>query len=446
MNEINTIKDWIDERIYDAQLKVSPLEFGKTDSWFMNEGIIHHQTNGFFSIIGIEARSVSKGETISIQPIINQPEIGILGFVLTVAVDVLKILLQAKTEPGNVNGTQIAPTVQATYSNYIQLHNGISTRYLSCFRDNGVFKVKGTLQSEQGTRFLGKYNWNAIAFVNSKVVNEEAHSNWKWVPLVQLFQQIEEDYLINTDARSVLISSDWNRLVQKDEKPFRNQMSSNDFAKKLYISLNTGESQSLNTTKTLLENLAINRKKRQFEVVHHPLKNLKEWEITKNGISSKESFAVKYFNVTVNGREVPEWSQPLIHSHKPNLVILYCQEINGVLHFLLNYSLEIGFKEIVQFGPTINILEENLVSVPFNFKVKETKKIAEFTQSDEGGRFYHSITKYTLIEVHPNTNFKIDNSKYVWASLNQIFELLPQKGMFTNEFRSVLSVILKFIS
>ena len=71
--------------------------------------------------------------------------------------------------------------------------------------------------------------------------------------------------------------------------------------------------------------------------------------------------------------------------------------------------------------------------------------ISKFSQSDEGGRFYHSIVEYQLKEILANDSLMLNNSKYYWMTLRQVKEILKVKGMFNNEFRSVLSLILKFI-
>ena len=63
------------------------------------------------------------------QPIIVQKEIGILGILKKNN----KYLLQAKFEPGNINKIQISPTVQATKSNYTQVHGGKKVPFLNYF-------------------------------------------------------------------------------------------------------------------------------------------------------------------------------------------------------------------------------------------------------------------------------------------------------------------------
>ena len=71
------------------------------------------------------------------------------------------VLVQAKVEPGNIGYAQLAPTVQATQSNYERVHGSQETPFLDWFlgqRQDAV--LDDCLQSEQGSRFLGKFNRN----------------------------------------------------------------------------------------------------------------------------------------------------------------------------------------------------------------------------------------------------------------------------------------------
>ena len=90
-------------------------------------------------------------------PIISQPEIGILGFLTAVFDDTLHFLVQLKKEPGNPNGVQLSPTVQATKSNYSQVHGGKLPRFLEFFLP-GTTKdiIFDQYQSEQGHRYYKK--------------------------------------------------------------------------------------------------------------------------------------------------------------------------------------------------------------------------------------------------------------------------------------------------
>ncbi|CAM5359048.1 GDP-mannose 4,6-dehydratase [Streptomyces cyaneofuscatus] len=87
------------------------------------------------------------------QPIIVQPEVGILGILVKEFDGVPHFLMQAKMEPGNSNLLQISPTVQATRSNYTKAHKGADVRYLEYFRGPRQGRVLAdVLQSEHQAR------------------------------------------------------------------------------------------------------------------------------------------------------------------------------------------------------------------------------------------------------------------------------------------------------
>lgn len=434
---------WINERKEAAQLKVASISLGNTDQWNLNEFEIEHDTKRFFSIVGIKAMMKNSTRLLGCQPIIYQPEIGILGFVVRQFEGRVEILLQAKTEPGNIGGTQIAPSVQATHSNYMQVHQGEPTKYLEYFLKDGELVKEGTLQSEQGTRFWGKYNRNVTVVLSSETCLEVDDRNWEWVDIKDLFEVIDCDFLINTDARSVLICSEWEDLVSG--QPFQPDQDTSGFGTKLYSSLNARDQDSMYATDTLQKRLATSRAQNELVVEQCALNELSGWKITQNSIAKDEAFSVESFQVSVNGREVPEWCQPLVHSYKEGLVILYCQEKNGVLHFLVSHSVEIGFKEYVQFGPTVQVLEGGDDENGFDFQEDQVQVVIRCKQSDEGGRFYQSVVEYSIQEINPDVDVPFDGDIYSWMTLGQIRDLLPVQGNFTNEFRSALSLILKYI-
>ncbi|MFH4268324.1 NDP-hexose 2,3-dehydratase family protein, partial [Acinetobacter baumannii] len=71
-----------------------------------------------------------------------------------------------KVEPGNCNGLQLSPTVQATRSNYTRVHQGRAVPYLEYFVDARKHRVIADVrQSEQGSWFFQKRNRNMIVDV-----------------------------------------------------------------------------------------------------------------------------------------------------------------------------------------------------------------------------------------------------------------------------------------
>ena len=439
----DNILDWLKDRSEASCFCCEVIPLNQLDKWHVSEKIIQHDTKRFFSITGIQAIDNVTGQVLGEQPIINQPDIGVLGYILQNRNNRLQILLQAKTEPGNIGGTQIGPTVQATYSNYTCVHKGLKTRYIEQFIKNEQLIHEGTLQSEQGTRFLGKYNRNITNYLSDDEKISDVDGNWRWFDLEELFQIIDCDYGINTDARSVLINSNWAEF-NINTQPFEKRIAYDSFAEKLYYSYNAGEEMALVGMKDVINLLEASRREANFSIKEVDLIKLHGWTYEDDAISNQSQFSVKGFHVNVHGREVPYWSQPLIHSHAAGLVILYCQVINGVLHFLIKLSREIGFAERVQYGPAVQVLNEKDDLFSCNFKDEDISKISGFTQSDEGGRFYHSNVEYNLIEINSDVSVNI-TPEYCWVTLRQIYKLLPVKGFFTNEFRSVLSIVLKYV-
>src|SRR5579871_6211946 len=110
---------WLDERTHAHLFKVDRIPFEELTNWdFGPGGNLVHRSGRFFSVEGLHIFSSEGPFSEWQQPIIVQPEIGILGILAKEFNGVLHFLMQAKMEPGNSNLVQLSPTVQATRSNY----------------------------------------------------------------------------------------------------------------------------------------------------------------------------------------------------------------------------------------------------------------------------------------------------------------------------------------
>ena len=148
----------------------------------------------FFQIIGSRVLSNFNKKTWD-QPIMVQNENGILGIIRRKFNNDYKYLLQAKLEPGNINHLQLSPTVQATESNYKRVHGGKKTRFLEFFlKKNFIIKSK---QSEQGLRYLNKFNTNYLVEIKKKL---KLPKNFKWFSKRELNYLIKQKNLINMDT------------------------------------------------------------------------------------------------------------------------------------------------------------------------------------------------------------------------------------------------------
>ena len=137
-----TFKEWLKERCRPDEFKVDQVPLDEMEKWALDaEGDrISHESGRFFHIEGIHVKTNFGGDLEWEQPIINQPEIGFLGFITRVYNGTRYFLMQAKMEPGNINTLQISPSLQATKSNFSQVHKGRRPTFLEYF--NGEKKVK----------------------------------------------------------------------------------------------------------------------------------------------------------------------------------------------------------------------------------------------------------------------------------------------------------------
>ena len=123
--------------------KVEEIPFNALDGWFFDEnsGNLYHETKKYFSVEGMIVKTNFYQVGQWMQPIINQPEIGILGLITKIVDNERYFLLQIKFEPGNINTLQFSPTVQATESNYRRTHAGKKTEFLEYFIDDKEYLI-----------------------------------------------------------------------------------------------------------------------------------------------------------------------------------------------------------------------------------------------------------------------------------------------------------------
>ncbi len=199
---IAKINNWLKVNRAKSKLKIKKIGFNELIQWKFNNKKISHVKNSFFYI---QAFKFKKGKTTWFQPLIIQNESGILGIIKKKVKNIDYYLLQTKNEPGNIKGLQISPTVQATKSNYLRKHGGKKTEYLNFFKKkNKKNKVLSkSLLSEQGTRFLEKFNNNILVETKKNIYKR---NNFYWFTKEDLKLALNKKNLLNMDTISVLSS------------------------------------------------------------------------------------------------------------------------------------------------------------------------------------------------------------------------------------------------
>ncbi len=199
---------WLANLNNQVTFEVNFIPLNRMDNWYFDaRKNIRHKSGKFFSIEGIRVRTEFNGEVKTWdQPIINQPEVGFLGILCQKKRGVLYFLMQGKIEPGNVNKIQLSPTLQATKSNFSQVHGGKVPPFLEYFKNSmaGRKIIVDQLQSEQGARFLKKRNRNMIIQVEDAMEIGDIPGNYCWLTLGQLKKLMTYPNLVNMDTRTVL--------------------------------------------------------------------------------------------------------------------------------------------------------------------------------------------------------------------------------------------------
>ncbi|MBT2562755.1 NDP-hexose 2,3-dehydratase family protein [Pedobacter sp. ISL-64] len=198
---------WLNDLNEKVTFEIEFTPLSKLKNWKVEEnGNIKHESGRFFSIEGIHVKATINNLTKEWdQPIINQPEVGFLGILCQERNGILCFLMQGKIEPGNVNKIQLSPTLQATKSNFTQVHGGNVPKFLEYFKDEMFGKkiIVDQLQSEQGARFLKKRNRNMIIQMDQSI-ELDVPDNFCWLTLNQLKTLLNYPNLINMDTRTVL--------------------------------------------------------------------------------------------------------------------------------------------------------------------------------------------------------------------------------------------------
>jgi oxidase EvaA len=447
--DFKTFKKWLADHCRPDEFKVEQVPLDEMEKWSLDSDgdRISHESGRFFHIEGIHVKTNFGGVFEWDQPIINQPEIGFLGFITRVFDGTRYFLMQAKMEPGNINTLQISPSLQATKSNFSQVHKGRRPHFLEYF--NGEKQVKvlvDHLQSEQGARFFRKRNRNIVVEINEDI---ELPDEFCWLTLGEMKSLLREDNILNMDARSVLSTIPLiedeviNKLEPFDLFDLRSTLSS--YGKRFLKSFISKD--SINTTDKLLSWYTSQMMKWELEVTKKPLTQLNGWKVNKWAIEGDERFfSVIGVNVTAGTREQTHWMQPLLKDTHIGLLAFICQEINGVLHFLVQAKVEAGNLDLIELAPTVSCSNYEYVKFiqnrPFFYDLifdNSSKIMFDSLQSEEGGRFYEIQNRNMIVEI-PET-IKLDLPvNYAWMTLAQMKEFM-RYGKFNIEARSIISGI-----
>lgn len=445
------VLDWVKSRSRLNEYTVRLKALDELKGWGFDPitGNLAHSSGKFFRVEGLDVHINSGSVQCWQQPIINQPEIGILGFIAQRFDGVLHLLVQAKMEPGNVNFIQISPTVQATRSNYTQVHGGSRPAFVEYFLEKNEGRVLvDQLQSEQGTRYLRKRNRNLIVQMPDEFLVSHPE-DYIWVTVGQLQKLMRYPNLVHLDCRSILGSLSYQ--VNRQQRMLCSELPQAEFSGRVRASICAVDEDADSDMPSVLSWLT--QLKCQIEVNNRPLplNKVAGWGLT-NGVITHESgcfFSVVGVEVTASNREVAGWCQPLIQSAEGGIVGIASQVRKGVLHFLIQGRVEPGLIDILELAPTVQCAPANYLNgthspLPAFVELFQSASQAQVRfdsiLSEEGGRFYHSQQRHLVIELDTGLNVELPPN-YCWMTLSQIQECARFSNLLNIELRSILACL-----
>lgn len=443
---INTSYDllqWIKERGKTLQVDIKKIALKNNDFWFYDreEGVIRNKNRSFFMIKGLVVKKGSK--IILEQPVILQEEIGYLGIICKEIDGVLNLLMQAKIEPGNVNRIQISPTIQATRSNFSQKHGGKQPPYLEYFINAFKYEIiVDQIQSEQSSRFFKKRNRNIIIKIQDDIELLPSH---KWMTIGQIKQLMKIDNLVNMDTRTVLscIPFCFANISIEQMKKIEELFKDKTFFKSIFIGSLTNQIpivyQYINNYK-MFDNQ---------EISLVPLSELESWHIQNGEIICKRehAFKVVFCDITIEGREVKRWTQPLFEAVGMATFGMIMCVMQGIKMFLVRAVAENGCFDKIELGPSVQ-LEPNfqreqwdsVIDLFFKKLEKEQGIKYQVILSEEGGRFYHEQNYNIIINIDIH-ELPVLPQGYFWLDYKTLNQLVQINNCLNIQLRNLLSLL-----
>ena len=399
INWLNTVKK-------KHELNVKVINLNELKKWKISKEEIYHESKNFFKIVGIKVESNFYKKN-WYQPIIVQNEVGILGIIKNKKTK--KYLLQAKVEPGNINKLQLAPTVQATKSNYSRVHGGKKVAHVNYFLK--IKKIENYNQSEQGFRYLNKFNSNILINV-SKKINHDKNFYWFSKNEIKILISTKKN-IVNMDTISIFSS-------------FIKTIKSN---------------QNINTDVKIRKFIKRLDKKFYIKIKFVYLKKIVDWSVNKEKIvnKSKKFFSVIGIDVKANKREINNWSQPIIKGKRMAFAGFLKAKFNNTNHYLCRYVLKPGLKnsvigctintsDIDNYKKNLNKINQNFIENFFFSKKLNKNVVFDNVLSDEGGRFFNCQIRYMVMLIDNPKSLEIP-SNFLWISHNHIVKMIKNKKL-----------------
>ena len=139
--------------------------------------------------------------------------------------------------------------------------------------------------------------------------------------------------------------------------------------------------------------------------------------------------------------------QPIILQQEIGFLGIICQEINGVMHFLMQAKIEPGNLNKIQLSPTIQATKSNFTQkhggarppyLEYFEQASRYEIVVDQIQSEQSSRFYKKRNRNILIRVEEEIPVL---PSHKWMTLRQIKALMRVDNLVNMDTRTVLSCI-----
>jgi oxidase EvaA len=209
---LQEVKEWFLDKRKKEHIQVKNIPLKMVRDWIVDEksGNIYHKSGDFFLIRGLRVKTKQREKLNGWdQPILEQVGFdgGLLGIVRQRFEGVPHYLCEAKVEPGNYGKVQISPTLQATFANIKQVHDGRKPHFVDYFENAKNYNYKILFDAwlaEDGGRLNLKRNRGMLIEIDEKINIDIPNDNFIWLSLYQIKELLKEDAWINPHVRGIL--------------------------------------------------------------------------------------------------------------------------------------------------------------------------------------------------------------------------------------------------
>jgi len=155
---------------------------------------------------------------------------------------------------------------------------------------------------------------------------------------------------------------------------------------------------------------------------------------------------VNYYRISIEGREVRDWVQPLFKAIGEATfgLLIACNE-SGEQKFLVHIKKEIGCFDKCEIGPSIqmesNQSDYDSIEKFFLEKLVDGKGVRlDVMLSEEGGRFYYEQNRNVVMQIDMKELGELPED-YLWVDYSTLNTLIQVNNCLNIQLRNLLSVL-----